>query len=77
MLSLNPHRLINAEAIMASLFGDVLHKKRQLSLAYAAMGVLASDSLFLHQIGEALAKARGTNKKHATKQIDPTFRTCF
>src|SRR5271166_2280465 len=64
------HKLVNAEAIVNKLFADSLHKKRQQSLAYAAMGVLASDSLFLHEIGSALAKSRGTNKKHATKQID-------
>ena len=42
-------------------------KKRQQSLAYAAMGVLASESLFLHQIAEGLVDTRGVDKKHATK----------
>lgn len=34
------------------------------------MGVLASESLFLHQIAEGLVDTRGVNKKHATKQVD-------
>jgi len=34
------------------------------------MGVLGSESLFLHRIAEGLADTRGTNKKHATKQVD-------
>lgn len=52
------------------IYGDNLHKKRQQSIGYAAMGVLASNSLFLHQIAEGLVKTRGGKKKHATKQID-------
>jgi hypothetical protein len=34
------------------------------------MGVLASESLFLHRIAEGLSDTRGTNKKHAAKQVD-------
>lgn len=71
MFALNPSlRLIKTEAIIEKIFADNLHKKRQLSLAYGAMGVLGSSSLFLHEIGRGMAKARNKNKKHATKQID-------
>jgi hypothetical protein len=62
--------LIKTEAIIEEIFGKTLHKKRQQSLAYAAMGVLGSQSLFLHELGAVLSRARGTHKKHATKQID-------
>lgn len=71
MFALNPSlRLIETEAIVEKIFEDNLHKKRQLSLAYGAMGVLGSSSLFLHELGKSMAKARNKNKKHATKQID-------
>lgn len=52
------------------IFGKDLHKKRQLSLSYAALSLLASGSLFLHKMGMGMATARGVDKKHATKQID-------
>lgn len=70
MSSFSRLRLIKTEAVVEKIFSDNLHKKRQQSLAYAAMGVLGSGSLFLHKLGESLAKARNKNKKHATKQID-------
>lgn len=47
-----------------------MHAKRESSLANAAMGLLNSDSLRIHAMGEGLAKALGLDKKHATKQID-------
>ena len=34
------------------------------------MGLLASESLFLHRMAEGLVDTRGGNKKHAAKQID-------
>lgn len=71
MFALNPSpRLIETEAVIEKIFENSLHKKRQLSLAYGAMGALGSSSLFLHDLGENMAKARNKNKKHATKQID-------
>ena len=39
-------------------------------MADAAFGLLNSDSLRVHQLGEGLARAKGLVKKHATKQID-------
>lgn len=63
-------KLLDIQSMMSEIFGDELHKKRQLSLSYAAMGLLKSDSLFLHDMGRGMANARQVNKKHATKQID-------
>lgn len=53
-----------------AIFGKEMHLKRQHSLADAAMGLMNSDSLRLHALGEGLASAKNLNKKHATKQID-------
>lgn len=64
------NKLVKVASVIEEIYGDDLHKKRQQSLAYAAMGVLASESLFLHRIAEGLVDTRGGNKKHATKQID-------
>jgi len=52
------------------IFGRCMHKKRQHSLADAAFGLLHSNSLRIHELGESLAKAKGRVKKHTTKQID-------
>jgi Transposase DDE domain len=64
------NKLVKISSIISGIYGNELHKKRQQSLAYAAMGVLASESLFLHRIAEGLVDTKGGNKKHATKQID-------
>jgi len=63
-------KLVKISTVIKEIYGDVLHKKRQLSIAYAAMGLLASESLFLHRMAEGLVDTRGGNKKHAAKQID-------
>jgi transposase len=63
-------KLIKISTVIKEIYGDDLHKKRQLSIAYAAMGLLASESLFLHRMAEGLVDTRGGNKKHAAKQID-------
>ena len=63
-------KLVKISSIINEIYGDELHQKRQLSLGYAAMGLLASESLFLHRMAEGLAKERGGKKKHAAKQID-------
>lgn len=47
-----------------------MHKKHQHSLADAALGLLNGNALRLHALGEGLARAKGLNKKHTTKQID-------
>lgn len=66
----NAYNAVDTQSIIEQIFGTELHKKRQLSLSYAAMGVLGSSTLFLHDIGKSLADAQGKNKKHTTKQID-------
>lgn len=63
-------KLVKISTVIKEIYGDDLHKKRQLSIAYAAMGLLASESLFLHRMAEGLVDTRGGNKKHASKQID-------
>jgi hypothetical protein len=70
MIDSSADKLIKISSIINVIYGDELHKKRQLSLAHAAMGVLASESLFLHRMAEGLVNTRGGDKKHATKQID-------
>ena len=64
------NKLVKISSVIKEIYGDDLHKKRQLSIAYAAMGLLASESLFLHRMAEGLVDTRGGNKKHAAKQID-------
>jgi hypothetical protein len=39
-------KLVKISTVIKEIYGDDLHKKRQLSIAYAAMGLLASESLF-------------------------------
>ncbi len=51
-------------------FGEELHAKRVLSLAFAALGVIHAANLSVHAIGHALAQARGTLNKHGVKQVD-------
>lgn len=70
MLGAVSRDLVDIQTIIESIFGKELHKKRQLSLAYAALGVFQSELLFLHEIGLGMAESRGVNKKHATKQVD-------
>lgn len=55
---------------LAIIFKTDMHLKRQHSLADAAFGLLNSETLRLHALGEGLAFAKGLDKKHATKQID-------
>lgn len=64
------NKLVKISSVIKEIYGDDLHKKRQLSIAHAAMGLLASESLFLHRMAEGLVDTRGGNKKHAAKQID-------
>lgn len=71
MLSQNTtESFLDIQSIISDIYGKDLHKKRQLSLSYAAMGLLKKPSLFLHDMGLGMADSRGVNKKHATKQID-------
>lgn len=63
-------KLVKISSVIREIYGDDLHKKRQQSIAFAAMGLLSSESLFLHRMAEGLVDTRGGDKKHATKQID-------
>jgi hypothetical protein len=38
--------MLKAQAMLDEVFGEILHKKRQESLAYASMGVLGSSTIF-------------------------------
>ena len=70
MNKISAENLLKVESAVSEIFGSDLHKKRCLSLSKAAMGLLASESLVLHRMGEGLSQTCGGNKKHGTKQID-------
>jgi len=55
---------------VSGIFTTGMHKKRQESLADAAFGLMNSQTLRLHALGEGLARGKGLVKKHATKQVD-------
>ena len=52
------------------IFAHDLHVKRIASLADGTLGVMASGSLAVATIGQALAQAHGRLTKHAIKQVD-------
>lgn len=56
--------------LATTLFGEDLHAKRVLSLSLVTLGVLRAGSLAIHAIGQGLALARNTDKKHGVKQVD-------
>lgn len=57
-------------AFLDDLFGEEFHHKQVLSLSYGVLAVLHAAHLAVRSLGKALAKARGLQPKHATKQID-------
>jgi Transposase DDE domain len=59
-----------ASEFLNRIFGDDIHAKRIESLANGVVGVMASVSLAVSLIGQALAQARSLNPKHAVKQVD-------
>jgi len=61
---------INVHAIVHSIFKDTQHFKRVMSIANAALGIIASSSLIIHRIGRGLARALNLSDKHAIKQVD-------
>jgi hypothetical protein len=63
-------RVETVHKFVEEVFGDALHVKRVLSLAFGALGVLTSASLAVAMIGHGLAQARGKADKHAVKQVD-------
>ena len=74
MIALKQVSSLDIRSSIDHTFGSQLHDKRKLSLSYAALGILESESLILHEIGAGMAKARGVDKKHATKQVDRLLR---
>ena len=69
----NELKIEEVQGFVEGILGDTLHKKRQHSLADAAFGLMNSESLRIHALGEGLARGKGLAKKHATKQIDRLF----
>jgi len=67
---LSGKRLSDVRGFISELYGHDLHAKRVESLAGATVGVMASASLAVATIGQALAHARGLVTKHAVKQVD-------
>lgn len=64
-------RKIQVNGIVEEIFGNELHPKQCLSLGHAALGLLESESLILHRMGQGLAKARGLEKNtRPNKLID-------
>ena len=63
-------RLKDVRGFLGELYGHDLHAKRVEALADATLGVMASASLAVATIGQALAQARGLVTKHAVKQVD-------
>src|ERR1700682_1463387 len=63
-------RLQNINKYLNSVFDGDVHAKSVASLANATLGVMASASLAVSIIGQALAQARGLLTKHAVKQVD-------
>jgi hypothetical protein len=54
-----------------SAFGKILHHKQVLSIALITLGVLYAVKMTIHEIGAAMARARGTGvPKHGIKQVD-------
>jgi hypothetical protein len=66
---LQPHEA-GVLKVVDALYGHDLHAKRIDALAGATLGVMASASLAVAVIGQALAQARGLVTKHAIKQVD-------
>ena len=66
----SPLRHEEVQAFIAALYEGELHTKRVTALAGATLGVMASASLAVAVIGQALAQARGLVTKHAIKQVD-------
>lgn len=63
-------RIGDIRQFLDELFDGDVHAKRVDSLANGTLGVMASASLAVAMIGQALAQARGLLTKHAIKQVD-------
>lgn len=56
--------------IVDDIFGNDLHAKRVASLTDATLGVLSSESLAIHLIGQGLAQKKDLDRKSCIKQVD-------
>lgn len=61
---------LRANDLVAELFDEKLHKKRQESLRNALTGTLHAGRISIAAIGRALAEHTGRATKHAVKQVD-------
>lgn len=59
-----------AREFVEALFSEDLHEKRIESLGNATTGVVRTAALGISVIGEGLAMAQGTQKRHGVKQVD-------
>ena len=66
----NDGRIKDIRTFLDGRFQGDVHAKRVESLANGTLGVMASASLAVAVIGQALAQARGLLTKHAIKQVD-------
>jgi Transposase DDE domain len=63
-------RLKLIRSYLNDVFANDIHAKRIDSLANGTLGVMASASLAVSIVGQALAQARGLLTKHTIKQVD-------
>ena len=63
MKAASANKLVKISSVIKEIYGDDLHKKRQLSIVDAAMDLLASESLFLHRMVDGLVDTRGGRSK--------------
>ena len=57
-------------ALTKGCFDGALHHKQTLSVTMLTYAVVCADRLGVAAVGEALAQANGTKRKHGTKQVD-------
>ena len=57
-------------SITKAIFGKSEHAKRLVSMSNAALGIISSGSLIIHNIGRGLAEELNLSDKHAIKQVD-------
>ena len=63
-------KLDNIKKYISAILDGNIHAKRVDSLANATIGIMASASLAVSMVGQALAQVRGLLTKHAIKQVD-------
>jgi len=57
--------------VATAAFGEILHHKQVLSIGLVTLGVIFAVKMTIHEIGAAMARARGRGvPKHGIKQVD-------